>query len=101
MKIFIHKTGERGAGLFETIVREAGGRRQANHIKGGGRLDLCDIPLLTICKLYKHVMCEINNECGIDEWAWLTELRLSVTHAHFRLPRPKMVKMDSFPKTIA
>ena len=31
----------RGAGLFETIVREAG-RRQANDIKVDGRLDLCD-----------------------------------------------------------
>ena len=37
------------------------------HRKGGGRLDLCDIPLLTICKLRKHVICEINNECIIDE----------------------------------
>ena len=36
-------------------------------IKGGGRLDLCDMPLLTICKLHKHVICEINNECIIDE----------------------------------
>ena len=35
-------------------------------IKGGGRLDLCDIPLLTICKLHKHVICEINNECIIS-----------------------------------
>ena len=58
---------ERGAGLFETIVREAGGRRQANDIKGGERLDLCDIPLLTIFKLCEHVICEIKNECIIDE----------------------------------
>ena len=36
------------------------------HLKEGGRLDLCDIPLLTI-KLRKHVVCEINNECIIDE----------------------------------
>ena len=43
-----------------------------NDSKGGGRLDLCDISLLTICKMYKHVMCEINNECIIDEWTWLT-----------------------------
>ena len=28
------------------IVREAEGRRQANDIKGGGRLDLCDKPSL-------------------------------------------------------
>ena len=62
--------------MFETIIREAGGRRQeaggrrqeaggrrqANDIKGGGRLDLCDILLLTICKLHKHVICEIKNE---------------------------------------
>ena len=41
--------------------------RQANYIKGGGRLDLCDIPLLTICKLHKYVICEINNECIINE----------------------------------
>ena len=47
---------ERGTGLFETIIREA-----------GGRLDLCDIPLLTVCKLHKHVICEINNECIINE----------------------------------
>ena len=80
--------------------QEAGGRKM--NIKGEGRLDLCDIPLLTICKLYKHVICEINNECIIDEWAWLTvykrfyciarkwvsQLRLSAAHAHFRLLRP-------------
>ena len=54
---------ERGAGLFETIIS----RSQANDIKEGGRLDLCDIPLLTICKLHKHVICEINNECIINE----------------------------------
>ena len=42
--------------------------RQANDIKGGGRLDLCDIPQLTICKLYKHVIREISNERIIDEW---------------------------------
>ena len=47
----------------------AEGRRQANEIKGGGKLDLCDTPLLTICKLYKYVICEINNERIIDEWA--------------------------------
>ena len=29
------------------------------------RLDLCDIPLLTICKLYKHVICEINIEINV------------------------------------
>ena len=71
-------------------------------IKGGGRLDLCDIPLLTTCKLYKHVICEINNECITDKLAWLTaykrsyciarnwvcQLRLSATHAHFRLLCP-------------
>ena len=34
---------------------------------GGGRLDICDISLLTICKLHKNVVCEINNECIIDE----------------------------------
>ena len=45
---------ERGAGLFDTIVREAGGRQM---IKGGGRLDPSDIPLLTVCKLYKNVIC--------------------------------------------
>ena len=49
--------------------------RQANNIKGGGSLDLCNIPLLTICKLYKHVICEINNECIINEWALLTVSR--------------------------
>ena len=37
------------------------------HLKGEGRLDLCDIPLLTICKLRKHVVYEINNKCIIDE----------------------------------
>ena len=82
--------------------QEAGGRRQANDIKGGGKLDLCDIPLLTICKLYEHIICEINNECIIDEWPWLTvykrfyciarkwvcQLRLSATHGRFRLLRP-------------
>ena len=41
---------------------------------GGGRLDLCDIPLLTICKLHKHVICEITIE--INEWAWLKVLRI-------------------------
>ena len=70
--------------------------------EGGGRLDLCDIPLLTICKLYKHVICEINNKCIIDEYAWLSvykrfyyiarkwvcQLQLSATHARFRLQRP-------------
>ena len=49
-----------------------GDRKQANDIKGEGRLDICDIPLLTICKLYEHVICEIYNKCIIDEWAWLT-----------------------------
>ena len=75
---------ERGPGLFETIIREAGGRRQeaggrrqeaggrrqeagGRRQEAGGRLDLCDIPLLTICKLHKHVICEINNECIIKE----------------------------------
>ena len=33
---------------------------------GGGRLDLCDIPLLTICKLYKHVICEITIEINVS-----------------------------------
>ena len=50
----------------------------------------------------KHVICEINDEFIIDEWAWLTvykrfyciaqkrvcQLQLSATHAHFRLLRP-------------
>ena len=61
--------------MFETITREAGGRRQANDIKEGGRLDLSDILLLTICKLHKHVICEINNECIINEYAWLNCMR--------------------------
>ena len=63
-KILINKGGERC-----WLVRNyhKGGRRQANDIKGGGRLNLCDIPLLTICKLHKHVICEINNECVIAE----------------------------------
>ena len=43
-------------------------------IKGGGRLDLLTSlgKVLTICKLHKHVICEINNECIINEQAWLT-----------------------------
>ena len=50
----------------------------------------------------KHVICEINDEFIIDEWAWLTvykrfycvaqkwacQLRLSATHVYFRLLRP-------------
>ena len=35
-------------------------------LTGGGRLDLCDIPLLTICKLYKHVICEITIEMNVS-----------------------------------
>ena len=41
---FIREGG--GAGLFETMVREAEDRRQANDIKGEGRLDLCNKPSL-------------------------------------------------------
>ena len=55
--------------MLEKSLREA---EDFHSIEGGGRLDLCDNPLLTICKLYKHLICEINNECIIDEWAWLT-----------------------------
>ena len=51
--------------MFETIVREAGDRQMILREKGD--LDLCDISLLIICKLYKHVICEINNECIIDK----------------------------------
>ena len=76
-KIFINKGGERC--WFVSNYRK-GGRRQANDIKGGGRLDLCDIPLLTICKLYKHVICE----CIIDEWDWLT------VYKRLKLYRAKM-----------
>ena len=86
--------------MLETIVREAGGRQVI--LREEEMLDLFDIPILTICKLYEHAICEINNECIIDEWAWLTvykrfyfiagkwvcQLRLSATHAHFRLLRP-------------
>ena len=43
------------------LVCLKGGRRQANDIKGGWRLDLNVIPLLTVCKLYRHAVCEINN----------------------------------------
>ena len=71
----------------------------------------CSSPL-TICKLYEHVMCKINNECIIDEWAWLTvykrfyciarkwvcQLRLSATQAHFRLLRPKNGNNGLIPK---
>ena len=40
---------------------------EKNDIKGGERLDLCGIPLLTIRELHKHVICEINNECIMNE----------------------------------
>ena len=46
LETFIHKGGGGGAGLFETMVREAEDRRQANDIKGEGRLDLCNKPSL-------------------------------------------------------
>ena len=65
-----------------------GGRRQANDIKVGGRLDLYDILLLTICKLHKHVICEINNECIINEKAWLTVCkRLTLSGPAFSVVR--------------
>ena len=35
-------------------------------------------PLLTVCKLYKHIKCEINNECIIDEKAWLTVYKVTL-----------------------
>ena len=60
---------ERGAGLSETIIRETGGRQMILR-EEGGRSDLCDIPLLTICKLHKHLIFE----CIINEKAWLTVL---------------------------
>ena len=51
LKVFINKGGERR--WFLGSYRK-GGRRQAKDIKeGGGRSDLYDILLLTICKLYK------------------------------------------------
>ena len=45
-----------------TVTMPKNAHSRSYVLKGGGRLDLCDIPLLTICKLYKHVICEINNE---------------------------------------
>ena len=73
-------------------------------LKGGGRLDLCDIPLLTTCKLYKHVICEINNEINVSLMSGLglmytnaftasrekgfVNYDLQQTHSHFRVLCP-------------
>ena len=54
-------------------------------LKGGGRLDLCDISLLTICKLYKHVICEINDEINVS---WTSGRGLMYTNA-FTVSREK------------
>ena len=67
-------------------------------------LDLCDIPLLTICKLYKHVICEINNEIIVSLTSGIGLMYTNAftvsrekgfvnydfqqTHSHFRLLHP-------------
>ena len=63
-------------------------------LKGGGRLDLCDIPLLTICKLYKHVICDINNEINVS---LTSELGLMYTNA-FTVSREKGLSTATFSK---
>ena len=45
---------------------------QGKTFGGVGSLPPPDQEGLTICKLHKHVICEINNECIIKEKAWLT-----------------------------
>ena len=61
-------------------------------------------PLLTICKLYKHVICEINNEINVSLTSGLGLMYTNAftvsrekgfvnydfqqTHSHFRLLRP-------------
>ena len=73
-------------------------------LKGEGRLDLCDISLLTICKLYKHVICEVNNEINVSLTSGLGLMYTNAftvsrvkefvnydfqqTHSHFRLLHP-------------
>ena len=73
-------------------------------LKGGGRLAFCDISLLTICKLYKHVMGEINNEINVSLTSGLGLMYTNAftvsrengfvnydfqqTHSHFRLLHP-------------
>ena len=83
-----------------TMLKNAHSRSYVH--KGGGRLDLCDIPL-TICKLYK-LTCEINNEITVSLTSGLGLMYTNAftvsrikgfvnydfqqTHSHLRLLRP-------------
>ena len=37
-----------------------------SYVLRGGRLDICAISLLTICKLYEHAICEMNIEINVS-----------------------------------
>ena len=70
------------------------GHSRSYVLKEGGRLDLCDIPLSTIGKLYKHIICEINNEISVS----LTSgLGLMYTNA-FTVSREKVLSITTFSK---